>query len=395
MQTKVNITPAKKLLSLPTYVFAELDEWKEEARAKGVDLIDLGIGNPDGATPQPVVEAAIKSLQNIKNHGYPDFKGKMELRQGISEWLHKKYGIDINPKDEIQTLIGAKEGLAHLALAFTDPGDINIVPDPYYPVLSRGTWIASGDVYHVKLEEKNDFLPDLDSIPEEIAEKTKIFFVNYPNNPTAGVATLEFFKKLVDYCKKYNILLCSDLAYTEITFDGYKPPSVFQVEGAKDVAIEFYSFSKTYNMAGWRIGFAVGNKDIIKTLYNVKTNMDYGTCSVIQDAALAALNMPSSYSEEITGNYQRRRDFMVEGLNKLGWNLKKTRSTMYLWLQVPEGYDSKGWCKYVLEKTGVVFTPGIAFGKHSDNYFRVSIVQPDEILHEALDRLEKANIRFA
>jgi len=394
MQTKLNITPSKKLMSLPTYVFAELDEWKEEERAKGKDLIDLGIGNPDGATPAPVVEAAIASLQNIKNHGYPDFKGKDELREGIAQWLYNRYGTKFDPKTEIQTLIGAKEGLAHLALAFTDPGDINIVPDPYYPVLSRGTWIASGDVYHVKLEEKNDFLPDLASIPKEIAQKAKIFFVNYPNNPTAAVATLEFYKELVDYCKKYSILLCSDLAYTEISFDGYKPPSVFQVEGARDIAIEFYSFSKTYNMAGWRIGFAVGNKDLIETLYSVKTNMDYGTCSVIQDAALAALNMPASYSQEITGHYQRRRDFMIEGFNKLGWNIKKTKSTMYLWLQVPEGYESKSWCKMVLEKAGVVFTPGIAFGKYSDNYFRVSIVQPDEKLYDALDRLEKADIRF-
>lgn len=394
MHTKVNIIPSKRLLNLPTYIFAELDEWKEQARAKGMELIDLGIGNPDGCTPRPVVEAAMASLQEVKNHGYPDFKGKDKLREAISEWLYNRYNININPKDEIQTLIGAKEGLAHLALAYTDPGDINIVPDPYYPVLSRGTWIANGDVYHIKLEEKNDFLPDLSSIPEEIAKKAKIFFVNYPNNPTAAVASLEFYKKLVDYCKKYNILLCSDLAYTEISFDGYKPPSVFQVEGAKDIAIEFYSFSKTYNMAGWRIGFAIGNKEFIKTLYSVKTNMDYGTCSVIQDAAIAALKLDPSHSAEITGNYQRRRDFMVEGLNKLGWNIKKTKSTMYLWLKVPEGYDSKSWCKMVLDKTGVVFTPGIAFGKYSDQYFRVSIVAPDEKLYEALERLEKANIKY-
>lgn len=394
MRTNINITPSKRLLNLPTYIFAELDEWKEEARAKGADLIDLGIGNPDGPTPAPVVNAAIESLKNVKNHGYPNFKGKDELRQGISEWLYKRHGININPKDEIQTLIGAKEGLAHLAMAFTNPGDVNIVPDPYYPVLSRGTWLSDGEVYHVKLEEKNDFLPYLDSIPEEIAQKAKIFFINYPNNPTAGVATIDFFKKMVDYCKKYNILLCSDLAYAEIAFDGYKPPSIFQVEGAKDISVEFYSFSKTYNMAGWRIGFAIGNKEYIKALYNVKTNMDYGTCSVIQDAALVALNMDSAHSEEITANYQRRRDFMVEGFNKLGWSLKKTKSTMYLWLQVPEGYDSKSWCKMILDKTGVVFTPGTAFGKYSDGYFRVSIVAPDERLHEALERLEKANIRF-
>jgi LL-diaminopimelate aminotransferase len=394
MQTKVNIKPAKRLLCLPTYIFAELDDWKDEAKAKGVDLIDLGIGNPDGSTPEPIVQAAIKSVQNPKNHGYPAFKGKEVLRETISGWLKKRYNIDINPKDEIQTLIGAKEGLAHLALAYTDPGDINIVPDPYYPVLSRGTWIADGDLHHLKLEEKNDFLPDLDSIPEEIAQKAKIFFVNYPNNPTAGVASKEFYKKLVDYCIKYNILLCTDMAYSEICFDGYKPPSIFEIEGAKDIAIEFHSFSKTYNMAGWRIGFAIGNKEYVKNLYALKTNIDYGTSSVVQEAAIAALNLPDEYSQAITGAYQRRRDFMVAGFSKLGWSLKKPQATMYLWLKVPQSLDSKSWCKIVLDKTGVVFTPGVAFGKHSDNYFRASLVAPDYRLQEALDRLEKANIRY-
>ncbi len=394
MQTKINIKPAKKLLHLPIYIFAELDEWKEEAAAKGINIIDLGIGNPDRCTPEPIVQAAIESLNNPKNHGYPNFKGKEELRENIAKWLKKRYGISMNPKDEIQTLLGAKEGLAHLAMAYTDPGDVNIVPDPYYPVLSRGTWISDGEVYHVKLEEKNDFLPDLSSIPEEIARKAKIFFVNYPNNPTAGIITKEFFKELIDYCKKYNILLCSDLAYSEITFDGYRPPSVFEVEGAKDIAIEFHSFSKSYNMAGWRIGFAIGNKEFIKNLYALKTNVDYGTCSVIQDAAIAALKMSEDQCCDIAGGYQRRRDFMVEGFKKLGWDIKKTKATMYLWLKVPEGYDSKSWCKMILDKTGVVFTPGVAFGKHSDNYFRVSLVAADERLREALDRLEKANIAY-
>ncbi|HSA07110.1 MAG TPA: LL-diaminopimelate aminotransferase [Candidatus Gastranaerophilales bacterium] len=395
MQTKINIKPSQRLLNLPKYIFAELDDWKEQARAKGMDLIDLGIGNPDQCTPEPIVKAAVESLKNPKNHGYPDFKGKEILREGIAQWLEKKFRISINPKTEIQTLIGAKEGLAHLALAYTDPGDINIVPDPYYPVLSRGTWIASGEVYHVKLEEEKNFLPDLNLIPEEIAQKAKIFFVNYPNNPTAAVMTREYFKQLVDYCKKYNILLCSDLAYSEITFDGYRPPSVFEIEGAKDIAIEFYSFSKSYNMAGWRIGFAVGNEEFIKTLYAIKTNVDYGTSSIIQDAAIAALNMDESICANVPATYQRRRDFMIEGFNKLGWNLKKTSATMYLWLKVPKGYDSKTWCKTVLDKAGVVFTPGIAFGKYSDNYFRVSLVAPDERLHEALDRLEKANIVYS
>ncbi len=394
MQTKFNIKPAKKLLNMPTYIFAELDDWKDEARAKGMDIIDLGIGNPDGCTPEPVVQAAVESMRNPKNHGYPSFKGKEELREGIAQWLYKRHGITIDPKTELQTLIGAKEGLAHLAMAYTDPGDINIVPDPYYPVLSRGTWISSGEVYHIKLEEKNDFLPDLKAIPEDIAQKAKIFFANFPNNPTAAVATKEFFTDLVAFCKKHSILLVSDLAYSEIVFDGYRPPSIFQIEGAKDIAIEFYSFSKSYNMAGWRIGFAAGNKEFIKNLYAMKTNIDYGTCSIIQDAAIAALNMSDNMCCDISSNYQRRRDFVIEGFNKLGWNNKKTKATMYLWLKVPKGYDSMTWCKMVLDKTGVVFTPGVAFGKNSDGYFRASLVAPDERLYEALDRLEKAGIRY-
>ena len=371
------------------------DDWKEEARSKGLDLIDLGIGNPAGATPDPIVQAAIKGIQDPKNHGYPSFKGKEELRQAISEWLKARMNITIDPKDEIQTLIGAKEGLAHLALAYTDPGDINIVPDPYYPVLSRGTWIASGEVHHVKLEAKNDFLPDLTSIPVDVAKRAKIFFVNYPNNPTGGVATEAFYRDLVDFCTNYNILLCSDLAYCEICFDGYRPLSVFHTPGAKDVAIEFYSFSKSFCMAGWRIGFAVGNKDYIKALYSMKTNIDYGTASIVQEAAIAAMHIPQSYVDNIAQNYQRKRDFMVEGFRKLGWDVNKTKASMYLWLKTPEGYDSKSWCKMVLDKTGVVLTPGIAFGNYSDGFFRVSLVQPDDKMKEALVRLKAANIKFS
>ena len=395
MQTKIEIKPAKKLARLPKYIFAELDDWKEEAQEKGLDLIDLGIGNPDGCTPPEVVAAAVESLKNPKNHGYPDFRGKLEIRENIAAWLNKKYGISMDPKEEIQLLIGAKEGLAHLAMAYTNPGDINIVPDPYYPVLSRGTWISDGEVFHVKLKEENDFLPELESIPQEVAEKAKIFFVNYPNNPTAAIMTREYFKKIVDFCRKHSILLCSDLAYSEITFDGYNPPSVFEIEGARDVAIEFHSFSKSYNMAGWRVGFAAGKSEFIKNLYAMKTNVDYGVCSVIQDAAIAALNTDQKCCSNIAGNYQRRRDFMIEGLKKLGWSPRKTKATMYLWLKVPEGYDSKTWCKMVLDKTGVVFTPGIAFGEQSDNYFRLSLVAADEKLHDALSRLEKANIKYS
>ena len=319
----------------------------------------------------------------------------MEFREAIADWMLKKYNVKIDPETEVQTLVGAKEGLAHLAIAYTNPGDVNIVPDPFYPVMSRGTWISSGNVHHVKLEAKNNFLPDLKAIPEEVARKAKIFFVNYPNNPTAAVATYEFYKELVEFCTKYEILLCADLAYGEIVFDGYRPMSIFEIPGAKEIALEFHSFSKTFNMAGWRIGFAVGNKDYIKALYTSKTNMDYGTSSVMQDAAIAALNLADSYTKEIAANYQRRRDFVTAGFRKLGWELENIKATMYLWMKVPQGYDSKSWCKMVLDKTGVVFTPGIAFGDYSDGFFRASLVVPDDQLLEALHRLESAGIRFA
>ncbi|MFA6989496.1 MAG: LL-diaminopimelate aminotransferase [Candidatus Gastranaerophilaceae bacterium] len=394
MRTKVNLVPSKKIINLPTYIFAELDVWKEEARAKGVDIIDLGIGNPDGPTPAPIVEAAIESIKKPESHGYPSFRGKKELREAIAAWMKSRYNVNIDPETEVQTLIGAKEGIAHIAFAYTDPGDINIVPDPYYPVFSRGTWVSSGEVYHIPLKEENDFLPDLKSIPDDIAEKAKIFLVNFPNNPTAAVATKEFYTELVEFCTKNNILLVTDLAYGEICYDGFRPLSIFEIPGSKDIAIEFHSFSKTFNMAGWRVGFAVGNKDVIANLYKMKTNIDYGTSSIVQDAATCALNIDYSYIQKTIDKYQNRRDFVIEGFKKLGWNHKKTKATMYLWFKVPSGNDSKSWCKMVFDKTGVVFTPGIAFGNYSDNYFRVSLVQPDERLKKALLRLEEANIRY-
>lgn len=390
----INIKASDKILNLPKYIFAELDEWKAQARESGIDLIDLGIGNPDGPTPECVVRAALKSIQNPISHGYPSFRGKLEFREAISSWMKRRYGVDICPEFGIQTLNGAKEGLANIALAFTNPGDINIVPDPYYPVLSRGTWIASGEVYHVQLKEENNFLPDLDSIPEDVAQKAKLFFINYPNNPTAAIAPLSFLEKIVAFCRKYSILLVSDLAYGEICYDGYRPHSIFEVEGAKDIAVEFHSFSKSFNMAGWRAGFVVGKKEFIDIIYAMKTNMDYGTSTIVQDAAIEALNMDYSNVEKIVGNYARRREFVIDMLKELGWNVTKTCATMYLWLKVPEGYTSKEFCKYVLDKTGVVLTPGIAFGTHSDGYFRLSLVQSDERIKEALSRLKNANICY-
>lgn len=394
MQASINIKPSDKLLKLPKYIFAELDEWKEEARSRGVDLIDLGIGNPDGATPEPIVQAALESIKNPISHGYPSFRGKIEFRRAIADWMKRRYNVAVDPATEIQTLIGEKEGLANVAMAFTNPGDINIVPDPYYPVLSRGTWIASGEVFHVKLKKENDFLPDLNEIPEDIAKRAKIFFINYPNNPTAAIAPVEFLEKIVDFCRKYNILLVSDMAYGEVVFDKYRPTSIFEIEGAWDVAVEFHSFSKTFNMAGWRAGFVVGKKEFIDIIYAMKTNIDYGTSTLVQDAAIKALTMSYDYVQEIMDKYDARRELIAKRLTKLGWDVYRTPATMYFWLKVPKGMTSKEFCKMLIDKIGVVFTPGIAFGDMSDDHFRFSIVQSEARLNEAFDRMEKAGIRF-
>jgi len=393
-QKQVKIIPADKILNLEKYIFAELDEWKAEARANGADLIDLGIGNPDGPTPEPVVESAVKSIRDPKSHGYPCFQGKKEFRDAIERWMEKRYDITMDSDFSIQTLSGAKEGLAHIALAFTNPGDINIVPDPYYPVLSRGTWVAGGIVHHLPLKEENDYLPDLDSVPAEIAQKAKILFLNFPNNPTAALAPKWFLEKAVKFCTENNILLVSDMAYGEVCYDGYRPISIFSIEGAKEVAVEVHTFSKTFNMAGWRIGFVIGKKEFIDTVFAMKTNIDYGTATIVQDAAITALDMPHEHIEKIVSKYQDRRDFMIPALNKLGWNIKKTGATMYLWLKVPNKRKSKEFCKSVMDKTGVVFTPGVAFGAMSDDYFRVSLVQSMEKLQEAIERLTVGGIRY-
>lgn len=394
MHTKTTIKPSDKILNIPKYIFAELDEWKQEARERGLDLIDLGIGNPDRPTPDPIVQAAIESIKCASSHGYPCFRGKKEFRDEIKRWMKSRYNIELDESMSVQTLSGAKEGLANVALAFTNPGDINIVPDPYYPVMSRGTWIAGGEVYNVPLKEENNFLPDLDSIPEDIAQKAKIFMINYPNNPTGAVATKEFLEKLVKFCKKYNILLVYDLAYGEICFDGYRPLSIFEIEEAKEIAVEFHSFSKTFNMAGWRIGFVIGKKEFIEAIYAMKTNMDYGTATIVQDAAIKALQMDYKEIKPTIDAYSRRRDLLVEGFKSLGWDVKKPIATMYFWLKVPNGLGSKKFCRKILDETGVVFTPGIAFGSHSDGYFRISTVQPDEKIIEAFDRLKKYGLKY-
>ncbi|KAB8330826.1 aspartate aminotransferase [Scytonema tolypothrichoides VB-61278] len=388
------IAPAERIQKLPPYVFARLDELKAKARDQGLDLIDLGMGNPDGATPQPVIEAAIKALQNPANHGYPPFEGTANFRQAITNWYRRRYGVDLDPDSEALPLLGSKEGLAHLAIAYINPGDLILIPSPAYPVHFRGPIIAGGKVHSLILKPENDWLIDLAAIPDSVAQQAKIIYFNYPSNPTAATAPREFFEEIVAFARKYEILLVHDLCYAELAFDGYQPTSLLEIPGAKDIGVEFHTLSKTYNMAGWRVGFVVGNRHIIQGLRTLKTNLDYGIFAALQTAAETALQLSDDYLHEVQERYRTRRDFLIQGLGELGWNLSKTKATMYLWVPCPVGVSSTEFALKVLQQTGVVFTPGNAFGVGGEGYVRISLIAECDRLGEALQRLKQANIRF-
>jgi LL-diaminopimelate aminotransferase len=385
---------SERIKGLPAYPFARLDELKTRAREQGLDLIDLGMGNPDGATPQPVIEAAIAALQNPANHGYPPFEGTGNFRRAITTWYHRRYGVELDADSEALPLLGSKEGLGHLALAYINPGDLVLVPSPAYPVHFRGPLIAGGKVHSLTLKPENDWLIDLAAIPDAVAEQAKILFFNYPSNPTAATAPREFFEEIVAFAKKYEILLVHDLCYAELAFDGYQPTSLLEIPGAKDIGVEFHTMSKTYNMAGWRVGFVVGNRHVIQGLRTLKTNLDYGIFAALQAAAQTALNLPDTYLLEVQSRYSTRRDFLVKGLNELGWNLSKTKATMYLWVPCPPGMSSTDFALNVLQQTGVVFTPGNAFGSGGEGYVRISLIADCDRLGEVLGRLKKAGIRY-
>jgi LL-diaminopimelate aminotransferase len=388
------IVPAQRIKKLPAYPFARLDELKTKAREQGLDLIDLGMGNPDGATPAPVVEAAIKALQNPANHGYPPFEGTVNFRRAITNWYHRRYDVNLDPDSEALPLLGSKEGLGHLALAYVNPGDVVLVPSPSYPVHFRGPLIAGGQVHSLILKPENNWLIDLAAIPDDVARKAKILYFNYPSNPTAATAPREFFEEIVAFARKYEILLVHDLCYAELAFDGYQPTSLLEIPGAKEIGVEFHTLSKTYNMAGWRVGFVVGNRHVIQGLRTLKTNLDYGIFAALQSAAETALQLPDSYLVEVQNRYQTRRDFLIDGLSQLGWNVPKTKATMYLWVPCPPGMGSTDFAMEVLQRTGVVLTPGNAFGAGGEGYVRVSLIADCDRLDEVLRRLKAANIRY-
>jgi len=380
---------AKRIEQIPPYLFAEIDKKKEEMRRKGTDVIDLGIGDPDLPTPKPIIERLKKAAENPRNHRYPSYEGMIEFRTAVAEWYERRFGIKLNPVTEVLSLIGSKEGIAHIPLAFVNPEDIVLVPSPGYPVYRVSTLFAGGIPYFLPLRKENGFLPILSKIPPTVAKKAKLLFINYPNNPTSAVAERPFFEEVAAFAQRHQIIVCHDAAYSEIAFDRYRPLSFLEVEGAREVGVEFHSLSKTFNMTGWRIGFAVGHSEILSGLGRVKTNIDSGLFQAIQEAGTEALNHLDTPLPEIIDTYERRRDVMVNGLEEIGLEVDRPKATFYLWIRVPRGYTSAQFATLLLEQGGIVATPGNGFGEEGEGYIRMALTVDEERLREAIGRLKK------
>ena len=380
---------ARRIEELPPYLFAEIDKKKNEMIAKGVDVIDLGVGDPDIPTPGHIIDALKKASEDPSNHTYPSYIGMMEFREAAANWYKKRFNVDLDPGSEIVTLIGSKEGIAHAPLAFLDPGDIALVPDPGYPVYPVSTTFAGGVPYNMPLLKENDFLPDLDTIPDDVLGKAKLMFLNYPNNPTTAVAEKGFFEEVVDFALHNNILVCHDAAYTEIAFDGYVPVSFLQVDGAKEVCLEFHSLSKTFSMTGWRIAFAAGNSRAVSGLGKIKTNIDSGAFQAVQIAGIEALNNYELGLEERKNVYQKRIDIFCKGLDEAGLGYNKPKATFYVWFDVPSGFSSSEFSSKLLEEAGIVVTPGNGFGDAGEGYARVSVTFDTERIAQAAERFKE------
>ncbi|GAB4265891.1 LL-diaminopimelate aminotransferase [Thermincola ferriacetica] len=385
---------ARRLENLTSAIFAEIDLLKAKVAKTGKEIINLGIGSPDQPPAKHVQEALLKGVQNLNNYGYPTSRGLSLLRETITHWYKKRFGVSLDPEKETLVLMGSQDGLGHLPLGYLDEGDIALVPDPGYPVYAAGVRLAGGKIYPMPLLKENAFLPDLQAIPEEIARQAKMMILNYPNNPVAAVANYDFFRSVVEFAKKYDILVCHDVAYSELAFDGYKPMSFLEIPGAKDIGVEFHSVSKTYNMAGCRLGFVVGNAEAIDTLACIKSNIDYGVFLPVQEAGIAALTGPQDIVRQNVENYRRRRDLLIEGLAKIGWYVDKPLATMFVWASLPAGYTSSvQFARQLLEKTGVVVVPGIAFGGQGEGYVRIALVQEEEIIAKAVQLIGE-NFKF-
>ncbi|HEY2597338.1 MAG TPA: LL-diaminopimelate aminotransferase [Candidatus Dormibacteraeota bacterium] len=383
---------AQRLGRIPPYLFAEIDRKVQEKKKAGIDVISLGIGDPDLPTPARIVSVLQEAAADPANHRYPSYFGLTELREAIAGWYRRRFDVSLDPAAEILPTLGSKDGISHAPLALVDPGDIVLAPDPGYTPYATGAIMAGGDPYVMPLTAANHWLPDLDAIPSDVAERAKLLWLNYPNNPTAAVAGREFLEKAVEFCRRHDIVLCHDAPYSEICFDGYRPLSLFEIDGAKDVGLEFHSLSKTFNMTGWRIGWVCGRADLVGLIGQLKTNIDSGIFQPVQWAAIEALHGGEDETRAANEIYARRHRLVAGTLNSLGWSIKPPRATFYVWAPVPDGYDSIGFASHVLDAVGVNITPGVGFGAHGEGYFRLSVTAPDARLEEAMTRLRKLKL---
>ncbi len=381
---------ATRIKTLPPYLFAAIDKMKQEAIARGVDIINLGIGDPDLPTPAPIIESLAQAAKNPKHHQYPSYEGMLAFRKAVADWYRRRFNVTLDPADEVLTLIGSKEGIGHVHLAFVDPGDIVLVPSPGYPVYPVGTSFAGGVSHIMPLTKANSFLPDLNAIPKDVAKRAKLMWLNSPNNPTSVIMTKDYFKRVVAFAQEHQVIVCHDAAYSEIYYDGARPVSFMEIDGAKDVGVEFHSLSKTYNMTGWRIGFVVGNRHILAGLGKVKSNLDSGVFEAVQAAGITALGLDDSVTDGIRNIYQERRDTLVPGLKKLGLDVDAPPAAFYVWVTVPKGYTSASCTAHLLEKAGIVTTPGNGFGAPGEGYIRMTVCTSKERLAEAVERIRKA-----
>jgi len=378
---------AKRIEKLPPYLFVEISRKIAERKARGEEVISFGIGDPDSPTPGHIINRLCQAAQDPANHRYPETEGLPELRQAIAGWYKNRFGVTLDVDKEVLPLIGAKEGIVHLAFCFIDPGDTALIPDPGYPPYARGTLLAGGKPYYLPLTEKQNFLPDFEAVPTDVLKQAKLLWLNYPNNPTGAVADLNFFNKVVQLARQYDIAICHDAAYTEVAFNNYRPVSFLQVEGAREVGIEFHSLSKGYNMTGWRIGMAVGNMEMIGALSRVKSNLDSGIPQAIQHAAIEALTGSQDSIKEQNAKYQRRRDLVIDKLNSMGLEASSPKGGLYIWAKVPKGFTSVEFANDLLEQVGVVVTPGTGYGKSGEGYVRLSLTIADASLVKGLSRL--------
>ncbi|MBI2067462.1 MAG: LL-diaminopimelate aminotransferase [Deltaproteobacteria bacterium] len=387
----MKILTSKRIIQLPPYLFAELDRLKAERIRKGVDVIDLGVADPDLPTPPHIIAALQRAAEDPANHRYPSYSGLNRFREAAAGWMKRRFGVKVDPLQEVVSLIGSKEGISNFPLAFVDPGDVVLIPSPGYPPTTSGTLFAGGTPYFMPLHRENKFLPDLNAVPESVARQAKVMHLNYPNNPTAATAPRDYYEKVVAFAKKHEIIVCHDAAYCE-QYDKEPPPSFLEFPGAMEIGIEFHSLSKTYNMTGWRIGFACGNLELVAGLGKIKTNIDSGIFQAVQWAGIAALEGDQKCVEGMRQVYRQRRNLMKEGLKKLGWDVASCSGGITLWVATPKCFKSKEFSKKVLEECGVVLTPGNGFGEAGEGYVRISLTCADERLAEALERLKRVQV---